>query len=69
MTLPLVKRIYEYHYNLHYSFVTIGRLLHCAPATAHWALRRYEDFEGDYFDLRKFNGTKNRFKKIKPKIS
>ena len=36
----MVKRIYEMHFNLQYSFKKIGQILHCPTSTACTALKR-----------------------------
>lgn len=65
----MINKIYELHYNLKYSFVKIGKMLHCAPATAHHALCRFEEMGGQLVDRRIYNGTKNGRLKIFPHVS
>jgi len=69
VTPSMVKKIYELHYNLKYSFVKLGKILHCPPATAHHALSRFEAMDGQLVDRRIFNGTKNGRLKIFPRVS
>ena len=65
----MAKRIYEMHYNLQYSFLKIGQVLHLAPTTAFAALKRYQQMDGQLVDRRCFNGKNNGRLKIVPRIS
>ena len=65
----MVRRIYEMHFNLQYSFKKIGQLLHCPQSTACTALKRMRLRDGELDDRRRFNGRRNGRLKIVPRIS
>ena len=65
----MVKKIYEMHFNLQYSFKKIGQLLYCPGSTAFMALKRYLNSGGELIDRRRFNGRNNGRRKILPRVS
>ena len=68
VTEYMAGRIYELHYNSGKSFAEISRLLHCPPATAFRALKRFESNGKSLVDQRKFNGRNNGKLKLSKKV-